>query len=79
MAPQWPSCWSACAHVARRRAAEILRGIAVSVNAEYAQATHILHDGDEVGLLPPVSGGGRCADGECFGREQRPGRMSMSR
>jgi MoaE-MoaD fusion protein len=34
-----------------------LRGIAVSVNAEYAQAAHILHDGDEVGLLPPVSGG----------------------
>ncbi len=38
--------------------AEILGSIAVSVNAEYAQATHILHDGDEVGLLPPVSGGG---------------------
>jgi MoaE-MoaD fusion protein len=34
-----------------------LQGIAVSVNAEYAQATHTLHDGDEVGLLPPVSGG----------------------
>ena len=34
-----------------------LQGIAVSVNAEYAQAAHILHDGDEVGLLPPVSGG----------------------
>ena len=34
-----------------------LRGIAVSVNAEYAQGTHILKDGDEVGLLPPVSGG----------------------
>ena len=33
-------------------------GIAVSVNAEYAQAGDILHDGDEVGLLPPVSGGG---------------------
>ena len=33
------------------------RGIAVSVNAEYAQASRILHDGDEVGLLPPVSGG----------------------
>jgi len=33
------------------------RGIAVSVNAEYAQAADILHDGDEVGLLPPVSGG----------------------
>jgi MoaE-MoaD fusion protein len=37
--------------------AQILRGIAVSVNAEYAQAAKILHDGDEVGLLPPVSGG----------------------
>jgi|CZKL01.1.fsa_nt_gi molybdopterin synthase catalytic subunit/molybdopterin converting factor small subunit len=34
-----------------------LRGIAVSVNAEYAQSTQILKDGDEVGLLPPVSGG----------------------
>jgi molybdopterin synthase catalytic subunit len=31
--------------------------IAVSVNAEYARPTHILRDGDEVGLLPPVSGG----------------------
>jgi molybdopterin synthase catalytic subunit len=36
---------------------EILASIAVSVNAEYAHAAHILHDGDEVGLLPPVSGG----------------------
>jgi MoaE-MoaD fusion protein len=34
-----------------------LQGIAVSVNAEYARAAHILRDGDEVGLLPPVSGG----------------------
>jgi molybdopterin synthase catalytic subunit/molybdopterin converting factor small subunit len=31
--------------------------IAVSVNAEYARPAHILCDGDEVGLLPPVSGG----------------------
>jgi molybdopterin synthase catalytic subunit len=38
-------------------AAQILGSIAVGVNAEYAQASHILHDGDEVGLLPPVSGG----------------------
>lgn len=37
--------------------AAILHGIAVSVNAEYASATHPLSDGDEVGLLPPVSGG----------------------
>lgn len=36
---------------------EAFRGIAVSVNAEYAQAGDILHEGDEVGLLPPVSGG----------------------
>ena len=35
----------------------LLRGIAVSVNAEYATAGHVLCDGDEVGLLPPVSGG----------------------
>ena len=37
--------------------AAALRGIAVSVNAEYAQSAHVLRDGDEVGLLPPVSGG----------------------
>jgi molybdopterin synthase catalytic subunit len=39
------------------RRAPALRGIAVSVNAEYALAGHVLRDGDEVGLLPPVSGG----------------------
>ena len=39
------------------RVAASLRGIAVSVNAEYALAAHVLRDGDEVGLLPPVSGG----------------------
>jgi molybdopterin synthase catalytic subunit len=31
--------------------------IACSVNREYAAASSILHEGDEVGLLPPVSGG----------------------
>ena len=45
---------------------QTLRGIAVSVNAEYAPATHVLRDGDEVGLLPPVSGGAP-------GMEQGPG------
>ena len=35
----------------------LLRGIAVGVNAEYATAGHVLQEGDEVGLLPPVSGG----------------------
>lgn len=32
--------------------------IACSVNREYAPASSVLKDGDEVGLLPPVSGGG---------------------
>lgn len=32
-------------------------GIAVSVNAEYAQRDRVLSENDEVGLLPPVSGG----------------------
>ncbi len=52
------------ARLPERAPKEALSGIAVGVNAEYAQATHILHDGDEVGLLPPVSGGGatRAAD-----------------
>jgi len=32
-------------------------GIAVAVNQEYAKAGTTLHEGDEVALLPPVSGG----------------------
>jgi molybdopterin converting factor subunit 1 len=31
--------------------------IAVAVNQEYAQGDVVLRDGDEVALLPPVSGG----------------------
>jgi molybdopterin synthase catalytic subunit/molybdopterin converting factor small subunit len=38
-------------------AEKLLARIAVSVNAEYAQPAQILHEGDEIGLLPPVSGG----------------------
>ncbi len=29
----------------------------LAVNADYVTATHPLHDGDEVALIPPVSGG----------------------
>lgn len=29
----------------------------VAVNAEYVEESHLLHDGDEVALIPPVSGG----------------------
>jgi molybdopterin synthase catalytic subunit len=42
---------------------QALRGIAVSVNAEYATAGQVLRDGDEVGLLPPVSGGSAARTG----------------
>lgn len=45
------------AGLSRREPVPPLRGIAVSVNAEYATSTKVLHEGDEVGLLPPVSGG----------------------
>jgi molybdopterin synthase catalytic subunit/molybdopterin converting factor small subunit len=45
------------AHLSAGRPARALRGIAVSVNAEFAAATEMLREGDEVGLLPPVSGG----------------------
>jgi len=33
--------------------------IAVAVNQEYAKTSDVLRDGDEVALLPPVSGGVR--------------------
>src|SRR5579864_3738199 len=35
----------------------LLASIAISVNQEYAAGDCLLHPGDEVGLLPPVSGG----------------------
>ena len=44
-------------HLRAQASAPALQGIAVSVNAEYATASHVLANGDEVGLLPPVSGG----------------------
>jgi MoaE-MoaD fusion protein len=37
-------------------------GIAVSVNAEYAERQQILRENDEIGLLPPVSGGAPSGD-----------------
>jgi molybdopterin converting factor subunit 1 len=36
---------------------ELWRSVAVAVNREYAQSSTVLRDGDEVALLPPVSGG----------------------
>jgi molybdopterin converting factor small subunit len=42
---------------ARAPQSEIWRSLAVAVNRNYASADEVLHDGDEVALLPPVSGG----------------------
>ncbi|WP_035351047.1 MoaD/ThiS family protein [Edaphobacter aggregans] len=39
------------------RCAGWMRSIAVAVNREYARPEDVLRDGDEVALLPPVSGG----------------------
>jgi molybdopterin converting factor small subunit len=37
--------------------ADLLPGAAVAVNLDYAQRQVILRDGDELALIPPVSGG----------------------
>ena len=37
--------------------AKFLPSIAISINRDYASSDSVLHDGDEVALLPPVSGG----------------------
>lgn len=39
------------------RLRELLPSLAISVNQEYARAGTKLNDGDEIALLPPVSGG----------------------
>jgi molybdopterin synthase catalytic subunit len=36
---------------------ELLRSVAVAIDQEYAALSHVLKDGDEVAILPPVSGG----------------------
>lgn len=39
------------------RLAPVVENLAVSVNLEYARRETLLKDGDEVALIPPVSGG----------------------
>ena len=51
-------------HQADKKAA-IWDSIAVAVNQEYARSEDVLKDGDEVALLPPVSGG---LDGRAYPR-----------
>ena len=36
---------------------DLWRSVAVAVNQEYVRGPVVLRDGDEVALLPPVSGG----------------------
>jgi molybdopterin converting factor subunit 1 len=36
---------------------QLWRSLAVAVNREYGSASNVLREGDEVALLPPVSGG----------------------
>lgn len=50
---------------------EFMASLAVAVNREYAAPTQILHEGDEVALLPPVSGGCPDAVGDEHVRLQR--------
>jgi MoaE-MoaD fusion protein len=45
------------AYMSARQSSTVLQGIAVSVNARFSTAAQVLHEDDEVGLLPPVSGG----------------------
>ena len=57
-------CERDCWQVLRRRGGSqrgnVYKGsIAVAVNQQYALAGVVLKDGDEVALLPPVSGGVR--------------------
>ena len=40
----------------------VWNSVAVAVNQEYARAGDVLREGDEVALLPPVSGGSVYAD-----------------
>ena len=42
----------------------MMPSLAISVNQEYSGADRALRDGDEVGLLPPVSGGSKEGDAE---------------
>jgi molybdopterin converting factor subunit 1 len=50
---------SVMAHYAQRypKFQGLTNSIACSINQEYAPGSAVLREGDEVGLLPPVSGG----------------------
>lgn len=53
----------------------IWRSLAVAVNREYSSLAEVLREGDEVGLLPPVSGG--C--GECYAHGEKRTALGTAR
>ena len=55
VADVWAACSAALPGLAAARGLVAYSGW--SVNGQWARATTPLHDGDEVALLPPVSGG----------------------
>lgn len=46
----------------------VLRSAAIAVNQEYTTRDRTLHDGDEVAILPPVSGGAASAEPDVLPR-----------
>jgi len=48
----WDACVQRWPALASRRRSTVL-----AVNREFARGETVIHDGDEVALLPPVSGG----------------------
>jgi len=54
-------------------------GIAVSVNAEYAERGQVLSQDDEIGLLPPVSGGSGPEPASPVQNEKQPTVVSLTR
>lgn len=61
--PEGASVAALLEHFSAKRPMPLQRGVAVSVNAEFCSINQVLGDGDEIGLLPPVSGGtSRLAD-----------------
>jgi MoaE-MoaD fusion protein len=57
--PQGARVQDVISHYAARnpRMELVMNAMAISVNQEYSKPDHLLATGDEVGLLPPVSGG----------------------
>jgi MoaE-MoaD fusion protein len=58
------------------RLEEMASSLAISVNREYSGLDRALREGDEVALLPPVSGG---SEGGDHAREKAPGEVRLVR